>query len=139
MSHRLAKLLGSSLCVALMAVTITHAQSSRGAGPPSTNVEPQVQIDSLRKELEQQRQETELRLNLQNQTMNRELDAVSRTTTGMISLMAGIAVLGSLFGAVSWFKSRQDYQQERKFYEERMTKMDTDQATLTKHQITIGQ
>jgi hypothetical protein len=76
---------------------------------------------------------------MQYEAINRELESVSRTTEWMFRIMAAIAVIGSLFGVVSWFKSRQDYQQERKFYEERIKRIDEDQAKLTAQQITIGQ
>jgi tetratricopeptide (TPR) repeat protein len=136
------------LCVAIVAVACVAYGQSPHPGIPTRNAQAdqgqaaedlQKRIEDVRKEVEAQRQQIERRFDIQNEANNRQLESVSRATEWMFRIMAGIAVIGSLFGVASWFKSRQDYQQERKFYEERIKKIDEAQSTLTTQQISIGQ
>src|SRR6266498_71749 len=132
-----------------MAVT-AYSQSTQSSEPSRSSdrdrtqanaktEELQRRLDELRKDTETQKQQFEKRLEMQNETLNRQLESVSRTTEWMFRIMAGIALIGSLFGAVSWFKSRQDYQQERTFYEARLKLIDENQEKLTKQQIAMGE
>jgi tetratricopeptide (TPR) repeat protein len=108
------------------------------AAEPPTAAEVQKEVQELRKQVEADKQLIERRLDSESSAVNRQLDSVSKSTEWTFRIMAGIAVVGSLFGIGSWFKSTLDYQQERRFYEARINKIDDDQRQLTGQQVSIG-
>jgi tetratricopeptide (TPR) repeat protein len=84
----------------------------------------------------------EQKLRSDEEITEKKLDAITKITDRYFAILVAVGGLGSLFGIVSWFMSRNDYRndykQERKFYETRMSHADELREKLVAQQVTFG-
>ncbi len=114
------------------------------AGQQAARPDPEIQIlkdrvTTLEHDLELQRQYSDKRADEQLQAINKRFDEAQQRTDWILKLLGAFGALGGVFGVVSWYKGRQDYLNERGFYEKRMSGIDEQQREWARQQSGLGQ
>jgi len=130
MRHRLALLATLTICKLLLQLCTLPCSAQTVQDSAETRVI-NTRLDALQHEVEQHRQEIDRKIEMSQDQI--------RTFVILLGVVSSLgSVVGGAFAFTSWYAGRRDYQNERKFYETRMTELDKKQGTLAEQQISLG-